>query len=85
MRNFLSCCFVCDPVNSDVKNGFPHTKSVFVATSGAFAQLQPFPSVTSKDGFEAPLLVREGEEARVRREEAEEEESRESWGAGGCT
>lgn len=44
-----------------------------------FAELQPFPSVTSKDGFEAPLLTREGEEARVRREE-EEEERRESWG-----
>lgn len=54
-----------------------HNLFFFLATSGAFAQLQPFPSVSSKDGFEAPLLTREGEEARVRREE---EERRESWG-----
>lgn len=65
-----------------VKIDFQKQYLFFLATSGAFAQLQPFPSVTSKDGFEAPLLTREGEEARVRREE-EEEERRESWGGWG--
>lgn len=79
MGNFLSCCSVCDLVNSD---GFPKEQNLFFWPLPEPSQLRPFPSVTSKDGFEAPLLTREGEEALVRREE-EEEEERESWGGWG--
>lgn len=61
-----------EPVNcGGLKRLSRYKKTSFLSTSTAFVQLQPFPSVTRKDGVEVRLLEREGEGARVRREEKE--------------
>lgn len=84
VRNFRRCCFVCDPVNSDGKNGFPKTKSVFWPLPEPSHSFNLFP--VSPARMDLKLLCSGGRErkpgwggrGRRRREESH-------GGAGGCT